>query len=197
MKMIAQLRVLVIAPALCATACSPPMDLFDWQKEETLWRDNTGTEFARYAYPRGFLRARSAAYGCESSATEEVVRKRIDLGERTVPRVVGHTAYVFNRDGIAPGWYRLTVNHNLNWWQKNIATFEALAEYTPLDRPVTIPSPISYRSAVFLLEDSALHKVADKKELESLFDVPAEGILYVAEPGIGFNSTLDLTAACR
>ena len=133
MKMIAQLRVLVIALAVCATACSPPTDLFDWQKEATLWRDNTATEFARYTYPRGFLRARSAAYGCESRVSGQVVRKRIDLGGRAVPRVVGHTAYVFNRDGIAPGWYRLTVNHNLNWWQKNIFTFEALAQYTPLD----------------------------------------------------------------
>jgi len=105
---------------------------------------------------------------------------------------------VFNRDGVAPGWYRLTVNHDLNWWERNIYTSQPLAQYAPLDTaPATIPSPRSQRSGVFLLEDSTLRKVADEKELESIFDVPAEGILYVAEPGIGFNSTLDLTAVCR
>ena len=118
MNTTAQLRILVVALAACATACSPPTDLFDWQKDATLWRDNRGTEFARYTYGRGFLRARADAYGCESRVRGEVVRKRVDLGGGTVPHVVEHTAYVFNRDGVAPGWYRLTVNHNLNWWER-------------------------------------------------------------------------------
>jgi hypothetical protein len=196
--MTAQLRILVITLAASATACSPPPDLSNWQKDATLWRDNRGTEFARYTYGRGFLRAKTDAYGCESRVRGEVVRKPIDLGGGTVPRVVEHTAYVFNRNGVAPGWYRLTVNHKLNWWERNIYTSEPLAQYTPLDTPpITIPSSSSYQSGVFLLEGSTLHKVADEKELESLFDVPAEGILYVAEPGVGFNFTLDLTAVCR
>lgn len=198
MNMTAQLRVLVFAMAACATACNPPTDLFDWQKEATLWRDSTGTEFAQYTYPRGFLRAMAHAYGCESRVAGEVVRKRIDLGGGTVPRVVGHTAYVFGGEGVAPGWYRLTVNHNLNWWEQNIYTSEPLAQYTPLEKsPMTIPSPSSHQGGVFLLEDSTLRKVADEKELENLFDAHAEGILYVAEPGIGFKSTLDLTSVCR
>src|SRR5436190_8538585 len=162
MNMTAQLRGLVVALSACATACSPPTDLFDWQKEATLWRNNTGTEFARYTYARGFLRA--DAYGCESRVRGEVVRRRIDLGGGTVPRIVGHTAYVFNRDGVAPGWYRLTVNHDLNWWERNIYTSQPLAQYAPLDTAAaTIPSPRSQRSGVFLLEDSTLRKVADEK----------------------------------
>ena len=198
MKMIAQIRVLMVALAVCATACSPPTDLFDWQKDATLWRDNGGTEFARYTYPRGFLRARADAYGCESRVRDVVVRRRIDLAGDTVPRVIEHTAYVFDREGVAPGWYRLTVNHNLNWWEQNIYTSEPLAQYTPLDTaPMAIPSLSSHRNGVFLLEDSTLRKVADEKDLESIFDVHAEGVLYVAEPGIGFKSTFDLTVVCR
>jgi hypothetical protein len=91
--------------------------------------------------------------------------------------------------------------------QKLLATALQVREFLPKTSlggwTVVEPTPISIgnadvlRGGVYLLDGARLRKVVDEKEVTSLWDVPAEGTLYVAEPGIGITQTLDLKSLCR
>jgi hypothetical protein len=180
-------------------ACEPALQQREWEKSETLWRGQSGNEFALYHLPSGLSRD-PEAYGCESHFNGRVARKIVPLSDDVFPMVVGDTAYIFDlKNRATPGWYRLTRNHNLNWWQRNIYTDESLGEWTVVEqpRPISIGDAESSRGGVYLLEGARLRKVADEKDVSSLWDVPAEGTLYVAEPGIGVTQILDLKTLCR
>lgn len=190
--------VLVAALLLGTVACAPSRDLHEWKKSKTLWRGPDGTEFALFYLPSG-LSADSEAYGCEGHIGNQRVRKFVPFPSKTFPMVIGDTAYVFDLENRAtPGWYQLTRNHNLNWWQRNFYTDHSLGEWHVLEQgPIEAPRGTSANGGIFLLEGLNLRKVADEKSVNSLWDVPAEGVLYVGEPGIGVNGTIDLNGVCR
>lgn len=180
-------------------ACGrPPLQQSDWEKDTTLWRGAEGAQFALYHIPTA-LSKDPEAYGCETRINGRVYRKQVPISEDTFPMVVGDTAYIFNlRNNTMPGWYRLKRNHNLTWWQRNIYTAESLGGWSAVNpAPLELQNTESLRGGVYLLEGSELRKVADESRIPSLWEVPAEGTLYVADPGIGVVNTLDLRSLCR
>lgn len=178
-------------------ACTPSLQQREWQKSETLWRGQNGSEFALYHLPTALNRD-PEAYGCESHINGKIGRKKVPLSDDVFPMVVGDTAYIFNlKNRATPGWYRLTRNHSLNWWQRNIYTNESLGGWTAVEpAPISTGNADSLRGGVYLLDGTRLRKLVDEKDVPSLWDVPAEGTLYVAEPGIGITQILDLKSLC-
>ena len=48
-----------------------------------------------------------------------------------------------------------------------------------------------------MLERGRFRRIADEDKMTSLFDAPAEGLIYVGEPGIGVVSSIELKSACE
>jgi len=86
----------------------------------------------------------------------------------------------------------------LNWWQRNIYTDKSLGGWE-LERnqsSLPVPSDAESLNSLLVLENGRFRKIADENKLTSLFDAPAEGLIYVGEPGLGVVKSIDLSSAC-
>lgn len=115
------------------------------------------------------------------------------------PLVFGNELFFYDtKNRATPGWYQITRNHDLRWWER-IYTNKTLGGRSAVEQPtgISMPSSSSLQGGVFILEGQALRRIAEEKRIRELWDVPVEGIVFVAEPGIGIRQSLDLAFECR
>jgi hypothetical protein len=113
--------------------------------------------------------------------------------------ISGDYATVFETENrTTPGWYKIHRNHNLNWWQRTFSD-ESIGgwEVAPGVSEDLAHTQKLGRGGVFLFERGAMVRIAEESKLRDLFDAPVEGLVYVAEPGIGVRASINLALACR
>jgi hypothetical protein len=126
-------------------------------------------------------------------------RTLIILPPNTFALVSKNTLNIFRlEDRNTPGWYRLTRTHGLNWWERNIYTSKSLGGWEWVQDQSSLPVPPQAQSlnGLPVLEQGRFRRIADENKVTSLFDAPAEGLIYVGEPGIGVVRSIDLTSGC-
>jgi hypothetical protein len=180
------------------TGCAPdphqPVDLNKWQREDTIWKSNSGSKVALYTFGMTMGKAAEAIV-CEQRDRKSTI---IRLPADTFELVTGSELKVVRlNDRVLPGWYRIWRAPGLNWWQRTfsdapISGWEFIKNQELLQKP---PQETS-RDAVLSLSAGNWQKVADEKKIRDLLEVPAEGLVYVGEPGIGVVEVIDLPSAC-
>jgi hypothetical protein len=185
----------VLLILLCMNACggsNRKIDITQWYVVKPLWRGSTGRTVSLFA-ERGAL-SHSNAIVCDSRP-ERVLRV---LPPDTFPLISGSTLRIFDvKNSLMPGWYKITRNHKLNWWQRNFSE-EPLAWTEAVEAPSTIsmPDPELLKNGVFVLNNGRPLRVAEENMLRDLLDVPSEGVVFVGDPGLGVRDSVDLPQEC-
>jgi hypothetical protein len=184
---------------LVTTGCvkrSDSTSLNGLNRAETLWRNPNGSAIvALYERPLALSKNQEFIV-CETGGKKAVVA--------SVPRDafawVDRDTLVFYDTArrTMPGWYKLTRNHKLNWWQRTFGD-EPLGGYEQAQKPSTfeMPNADAVVGGVFVFREGKLSRVADEERLQELWDAPAEGLVYVASPGIAVRYASQLPSVCR
>jgi hypothetical protein len=177
------------------------LDLSGWKKLETLWTSPTGTAVVSLYDRPTALSENPQAIVCESGTSGAAQRHMITVLPRyTDLKIYGHTLNVYGpKIGAGPpGWYRIERNHELSWWQRTFSN-KTLGTWGPSEAPsdIEMPPPSTLHGGVFVVRNGRLNKIMDESGLDELWDVPAEGLVYVAEPGVGVWKSLDLNTECH
>jgi hypothetical protein len=179
----------------CAPDPHQPVDLHEWEREDAIWKSDSGSKVVRYTYGMNAGKA-AEAIDCEQRDKKNTI---IRLPADTFDLVTGNELKVVRlSDRALPGWSRIWRTPGLNWWQRTFSDtplggWEFIEDQGSQQKP---PEDAS-RDAVLALTAGKWQKVADEKRVRDLFEVPAEGFVYVGEPGIGVVQTIDLPNACR
>lgn len=191
--------VLSFVAVTLSIGCPAYHSLDEWQRQQELWTNATGSTVALYDRPTALSRNPEVIV-CESRTANNLQRRVIASVPRDAfPLVFGNRLYIYDlRTRATPGWYRIERNHSLTWWQRvfsnePLGTLGEVQAPTGIDRP---PAPQMY-GGVFALRGRDLYKVADESGVGKLWDVPAEGFVFVAEPGIAVRQSFDLVTECR
>jgi hypothetical protein len=171
-------------------------DLSELNRVETLWKSPNGTAaVALYERPVG-LSKNPEFIVCETGKNKVVVRP---VPYDAFAWVDGDTLIFYDTaKREMPGWYKMARNHNLNWWQRTFGD-QILGEIESTRPPekFEMPSAKTLFGGVFSFKDGNLSRVADEERLQDLWDVRAEGLVYVAPPGIAVRYTSHLPSVCR
>jgi len=168
----------------------PPVG--ELRRSETLWISPAGHITALYSQD-SLLGTSRRAIVCEGE-TNRVLNV---LPSNTFPLPSGNSINIFNlEDRATPGWYTIKRFHP-NWWDR-IFSGKVVSEwsYDSDQSKYVTPSTKLPKNAVFVLDHGAFRKIAEESKLDNLFDAPAEGLVYVGEPGIGFRYSIDLASQC-
>jgi hypothetical protein len=179
----------------CALDADQSVDFHKWQREDTIWENASGSKVVRYTYGLAVGKDDEAIVCEQRDRKSSVIRLPADTSDLVSG---GELKVVRTSNWTLPGWYRIWRTPGLDWWQrtfsdKPLGGAEFIKDQGSLQKP---PQDVS-RNAVLTLSAGKWQKVADEKEIRDLFEVPAEGMVYVGEPGIGVLKTIDLPSACR
>jgi hypothetical protein len=96
-----------------------------------------------------------------------------------------------------PGWYKIIRNHNLSWWQRNFSD-KSPEGWEQVKAPEAVPmaAPEVMKNGVYLLHVGQLVRIAEENKLHDLSDAPGEGVVFVAEPGVGVHDSVNLASEC-
>jgi hypothetical protein len=184
----------------CAMGPGPEGNAYHgWERVQTLWAGPAGAVVALYERPTA-LSKNPESIVCEVPIRSGIAKRvLVPSLAGAFPWVEGNMLYVYDtRDRVFPGWYQIERRHDLNWFQRTFSD-EPLGGYKKVDQPdgISLPAPEKRRGFVFTLQGNDLRRVIDERRVSELWDVPAEGLVYVAEPGIAVRQEVDLLAVCR
>jgi hypothetical protein len=186
---------LVLNVSGCARRDAASIDLRHWHRADTLWTGSAGQTATLYDEPTAMSKDAQAVV-CEAMP----VRTLIILPPNTFPLVAKNTLNIFRlEDSSTPGWYRISRAHGLTWWERNVYTAKSLGgwEWVHDQSSLPVPSQTQSLNGLLVLEQGRFRRIADENKVTSLFDAPAEGLIYVGEPGVGVVGSIDLSSACE
>jgi len=199
MDQIRLLKISIVLVSMAMAGCSDrtkPPDLRELNRVETLWRNPDRIALVAL-YERPIALSKNQEFiVCETGNNKIIVR---GVPADAFVFVDGDTLRIYDTANRAmAGWYKITRNHNLNWWQRTFGE-QPLGETEVANPPekFEMPSANILYGGVFSFRDGKLSRVADEERLQELWDVPAEGLIYVAPPGIAVRYTSHLPSVCR
>ena len=150
---------------------------------------------ARYVRPASYSIDRDQdVIVCEKSSDKFVMRA---LPLDNVAVVEGNTLAVYERKRASrPGWYNIKRNHSLSWFQRTFGD-QAIGEVRAAEPPSAVLFPENADGKVFVDRDGMLSKVADENAISELWEVPVEGLVFVASPGLGVTYSAVLPGPCQ
>jgi hypothetical protein len=182
------------AAILCAGCAPESIDPHSWTREETVWTSGSGSQVALYSYGMAVGKAAEALV-CEQRDHRDAIQR---LPADSFVLAEGNELKVIRQsDSTLPGWYRISKTPHLSWWDRTFSS-KTLGRWEVAGNQASLPKPsdLESRNAVLSFDGTHWRKLADESRLKDLFDVPADGLVYVGEPGVGVLQTIDLSRRC-